>query len=246
MIKVTVWNEFIHEQKSEKVREIYPRGIHNAIADFLGAEEDITVRTATLDMPECGLTQEVLDDTDVLIWWGHIGHDKVPDEVVFRVRDAVWKGMGMIFLHSAHFSKPFRTLMGTPCNLTWRESADSERIWVVEPDHPIAKGLDRFFDIPHVETYGEPFGIPTPDRIVFMGWYSGGEVFRSGVCYERYNGRIFYFQPGHETFPIFHQSQIQTVIKNAVRWAYKPSRRQLNAPMTVKTDSPAEYIYVKK
>ena len=242
MIKVTVYNEFLHEKKSEKVRQIYPDGIHAAIAAFLGEEEDISVRTATLDMEECGLTQEVIDDTDVIIWWGHIAHEKVPDEVAERVRKAVWNGMGAIFLHSAHFSKPFRALTGSPCNLCWRESADSERIWVIEPNHPIAKGLDRFFDIPAVETYGEPFGIPTPDRIVFMGWYSGGEVFRSGITYERYNGRIFYFQPGHESFPIFYQKEIQTVIKNAVRWAYNPSRRSTAAPWVINTDDPSKYV----
>ena len=231
MIKVTVWNEFQHEKTHEKVQKIYPEGIHKTIADFLSAEEDIVVRTATLDDPECGLTEEVLNDTDVLIWWGHMAHSKVPDEVAERVQQAVLKGMGAIFLHSAHHSKPFRRLMGTTANLSWREDGDLERIWVSKPAHPIAKGIDRYFELEHEETYAEPFDIPEPDVLVFMGWYSGGEVFRSGCCYRRGNGKIFYFQPGHETVPTYHNENVQLVIKNAVRWA-EPDYRidKLEAP----------------
>lgn len=231
MIKVTVWNEFQHEKKDEKVQKIYPEGIHKTIADFLSAEEDIVVRTATLDDPECGLTEEVLNDTDVLIWWGHMAHSKVPDEVAERVQQAVLKGMGAIFLHSAHHSKPFRRLMGTTANLSWREDGDLERIWVSKPAHPIARGIDRYFELEHEETYAEPFDIPEPDVLVFMGWYSGGEVFRSGCCYRRGNGKIFYFQPGHETVPTYHNENVQLVIKNAVRWA-EPDYRvdKLEAP----------------
>ena len=218
MIKVTVWNEFQHEKKSERVQKIYPNGIHNAIADFLRSD-DIVVRTATLDDPECGLTEEVLQDTDVLIWWGHIAHLKVPDEIAYRVKEAVTKGMGFIGLHSAHHSKPFRYLMGTACNLSWREDGDRERIWTINPAHPIAQGIGRYFELPHVETYAEPFGIPEPDEVVFAGWYEGGELFRSGCTFHREYGRIFYFQPGHETFPIFYDENVQKVIRNAVYWA---------------------------
>ena len=224
MIKVTVWNENLHEKSSEKVAAVYPNGIHSAIAEFLGRDEEIEVRVATLDMPECGLTQEVLDDTDVLTWWGHIGHDKVPDEIVNRVKESVLKGMGLIVLHSGHHSKIFRALMGTSCNLSWREDGDLERIWTINPAHPIAKGVGRYFELDGVETYAEPFRIPEPDEVVFMGWYEGGEVFRSGCTFHRENGRIFYFQPGHETFPIFHNETVQTIITNAVKWA-APVRR---------------------
>ena len=218
MIKVTVWNEFQHEKHSEEVRAVYPNGIHNAIADFLRSDE-IEVRTATLDDPECGLTEEVLKDTDVLIWWGHIAHDKVPDEVVARIRTEILTGMGLIVLHSGHHSKIFRSMMGTSCNLSWREDGDLERIWTINPAHPIAKGVGRYFEIEGVETYAEPFGIPEPDEVVFMGWYEGGEVFRSGCTFHRENGRIFYFQPGHETFPIFYHETVQTIIRNAGEWA---------------------------
>ncbi len=218
MLRVTIWNEYAHEKTDERVREVYPNGIHNAIADFLRSDE-IEVRTATLDDEECGLTEEVLKNTDVLIWWGHMKHHEVPDAVAARVRDEVLKGMGFIGLHSAHHSKPFRFLMGTSCNLSWREDGDMERIWTINPAHPIAQGIGRYFELPHVETYAEPFGIPEPDEVVFMGWYEGGELFRSGCTFHRENGRIFYFQPGHETFPIFYDKNVQTIIRNAVYWA---------------------------
>lgn len=217
MIRVTVWNEFAHEKTSATVKKIYPNGIHNAIADFLRCD-DITVRTATLDDEECGLTEEVLNETDVLIWWGHVRHNLVPDEVALRVKNAVLKGMGFIGLHSAHHSKPFRLLMGTTCNLSWREDGDMERIWTINPAHPIAQGIGRYFELEHEETYAEPFSIPNPDEIIFMGWYEGGELFRSGCTYTRENGKIFYFQPGHESFPTFYNENVQTIIRNAVRW----------------------------
>lgn len=234
MIKVTVWNEYIHEKKDENVKKIYPNGIHNAIADFLSSDE-ISVQTATLDDPECGLTEEVLDNTDVLIWWGHMGHDRVDDKIAQRVRDAVLKGMGMIFLHSAHHSKPFKLLMGTGCNLCWRENGDYERLWVVNPSHPIAQGLGKYIYLPHEEMYSEPFEIPEPDQLVFLGAYEGGEAFRSGCCFKRGNGNIFYFQPGHESFPTFYIPEVQRVIKNAVHWA-KPVYRadELVCPMVEK------------
>ena len=234
MIRVTVWNEYAHEKTEEAVRAIYPNGIHNAIADFLRCD-DIEVRTATLDEENCGITDELLDNTDVLIWWGHMLHREVPDEIAFKVRDAVLKGMGFIGLHSAHHSKPFRYLMGTSCNLSWRDDGDMERIWTVNPAHPIAQGVGRYFELPHVETYSEPFGIPTPDEVVFMGWYEGGEVFRSGCTFHRENGRIFYFQPGHESFPIFYDENVQKIIRNAVCWA-KPIYRttKLEAPWVKK------------
>lgn len=228
MIRVLIYNEFRHEQdKNHPSSKVYPEGIHSAIASFLGAEEDITVKCVTLDMENCGITKELLEETDVLIWWGHCAHGQVPDEVAAMVQEAVLNGMGAIFLHSAHKSKPFMRLMGTTCSLTWRESDDFERVWVCAPYHPIAQGLGRYFEIKGDETYGEPFGIPTPDEIVFIGWYSGGEVFRSGCTWQRGNGKVFYFQPGHETYPIYMDENVKKVITNAVRWA-APSFRSTN------------------
>lgn len=222
MTRIGIYNENVHEQTKESVRAIYPEGIHGTLASFLQGD-DVSIRIFTLDTVE-EITEEALDEIDVLLWWGHAAHNKVPDEIAFRVRDAVQKGMGIIFLHSGHHSKPFRFLMGTSCNLNWREDGDMERIWVVKPSHPIAKGLGRYFELPHDETYGEPFCIPDPDDVVFITWYEGGEVFRSGCTFHRENGKIFYFQPGHETFPIYHDKNVQHVIKNAVEWA-KPNYR---------------------
>ncbi len=244
MIRVLVWNEFRHEKKSEKVKEIYPNGIHEAIADFL-CDDDIEVKTAWLDQENCGITKELLDNTDVLIWWGHMAHGEVPDSVAFMVRDAVLSGMGAIFLHSGHHSKPFKYLLGTSCNLTWRESGDSETLWVIEPGHPITRGIDRYFTLPHEETYGEPFTIPTPDKLLFIGNFSGGEVFRSGCLFERTNGKIFYFQPGHETFPTFYDKNVQTIIKNAVRYVAPTYREFIDCPHVRKITDEESYVIKK-
>ena len=217
-IRVTVWNEGRHEQINEEVRRVYPEGIHGAIANHL-LSQGMKVRTATLDEPEHGLTDEVLANTDVLIWWAHIAHHEVSDAVVDKVYQRVLDGMGLIVLHSGHFSKIFRKLMGTTCDLKWREIGEKERLWVVEPGHPIAEGIGEYIELPNTEMYGERFDIPAPDALVFISWFAGGEVFRSGCCYHRGRGKIFYFRPGHETFPIFYNKDIQRVLTNAVRWA---------------------------
>jgi len=218
-IKVTIWNENLHERHNPAIATIYPQGIHGAIAEMLGKASDFEIRTATLDEPECGLPQNLLDETDVLIWWGHIGHDKVTDEVAERVRQRVWDGMGFIVLHSGHLCKPFKLLMGTCCRSKWRENDEKERIWVIEPGHPIARNLPEYIELPQEETYGERFEVPTPDELVFISWFSGGEVFRSGCCYKRGLGKIFYFRPGHEAYPTFYREDITQILKNAVEWA---------------------------
>jgi trehalose utilization protein len=217
-LRVTVWNEYRHEKRNERVASIYPEGIHGTIAAAL-RKEGFEVRTATLDEPEHGLTQEVLDTTDVLTWWGHQAHAEVNDEIVDRVHKRVLDGMGLIVLHSGHFSKIFKKLMGTTCDLKWREANDHERLWVVAPGHPITEGLGEYIYLEHEEMYGEHFDIPQPETLVFVSWFSGGEIFRSGACYSRGRGKIFYFRPGHETIPTYHNAEIQRVIANAVRWA---------------------------
>jgi trehalose utilization protein len=224
-IRVTVWNEGVHEKTNERVKKVYPEGMHAVIAKALKAEGDMEVRVATLDDPEHGLTEKVLDSTDVMTWWGHMAHDKVKDEIVDRVQKRVLEGMGLICLHSAHFSKIFRRMMGTTCSLKWREAGEKERLWNVAPSHPITKGIGDYFELPHVEMYGERFDIPEPDKLIFISWFQGGEVFRSGCCWERGHGRIFYFRPGHETYPIFYDKNIQKILANAVRWA-NPTIRQ--------------------
>ena len=200
-VRVTVWNEFRHEKTDEHIRRVYPQGIHGAIAGYLEQQPGLAAQTATLDEPEHGLTEAVLAETDVLIWWGHQAHGDVEDAIVDRVHARVLDGMGLICLHSSHFSKIFKKLMGTTCNLKWREIGENERLWVVDPSHPIAAGVGQYIDIPHEEMYGEFFDIPQPDRLVFVSWFPGGEVFRSGCCYHRGRGKVFYFRPGHETFP---------------------------------------------
>lgn len=218
MVHVTVWNEFRHEREDPAVREHYPDGMHATIAAFL-EDAGFDVGTATLDEPEHGLGPDVLDETDVLTWWGHDAHDEVSDEVVERVHQRVLDGMGLLVLHSGHYAKLFKRLMGTSCSLKWRESGERERLWVLEPGHPIAAGLEETFVIPETEMYGERFDVPAPETLVLVSWFEGGEVFRSGCCYRRGAGKIFYFRPGHETFPIYHQPAVQRVIENAVSWA---------------------------
>jgi len=218
-INVTVWNEFRHEKKNAAVKKIYPDGMHAAIAKALSAHADLRVRTATLDEPEHGLTEPALAATDVLTWWGHVAHGEVSDTVVERVQRRVLEGMGLIVLHSGHYSKIFRRLMGTNCSLKWREAAEKERLWNIEPGHPITAGIGEYIELPNTEMYGERFDIPTPDRLIFISWFEGGEVFRSGCCWERGHGRVFYFRPGHETYPIYHNPQVQKVLANAVHWA---------------------------
>ncbi|HVZ63847.1 MAG TPA: ThuA domain-containing protein [Lacunisphaera sp.] len=224
-LRVTVWNEFRHERADPRVAAHYPRGIHETIAEFLRADPELAVRTATLDEPEHGLTTAVLDATDVLVWWGHTAHAEVRDAVVARVHARVLEGMGLVVLHSGHYSKIFKALLGTTCSLRWREATDKERLWVVCPSHPIAEGLGEHFEIPIEEMYGEPFDIPAPDELVFISWFSGGEVFRSGATWRRGHGRIFYFRPGHETHPTYHRREVQRVITNGVHWARPTVRR---------------------
>lgn len=224
-IHVTVWNERKQDRTQENVLKIYPEGISRAIADFLEQDDGIAARTAALSDPECGLTEDVLAHTDVLIWWAHMAHDEVPDEIARRVQEAVLKGMGLIVLHSGHLCKPLRFLLGTSCTLKWRDG-DRERLWTVNPTHPIAAGLPEHFELPVEEMYGEPFDIPEPDETVFLGWFSGGEVFRSGVTYRRGYGKIFYFQPGHESNPTYHDPNIQRVLRNAVKWAAPTIHRE--------------------
>jgi trehalose utilization protein len=218
VIRVTIWNEGRHEKTSAKVAEVYPQGIHGAIAAGL-EPYGFTLRTATLDEPEHGLTDAVLAETDVLTWWGHMAHGDVSDAVVEKVQQRVLEGMGLIVLHSGHFSKIFKRLMGTSCDLKWREADEKERIWVVEPGHPIAEGIGEYIEIEREEMYGEHFDIPAPDELVLVSWFKGGEIFRSGCCYRRGNGKIFYFRPGHETYPTYYNAEVLRVIANGVRWA---------------------------
>lgn len=224
-MRVVVWGENRHEQFNDKVREIYPDGMHHTIARALRSllGEQVTVDTHVLDEPDHGLTEAVLAETDVLLWWGHIAHDEVDDVVIERVHRHVLEGMGIIVLHSGHHSKIFRRLMGTTCSLRWRNDGDRELVWTVAPRHPIVEGVPQPIVVAGQEMYGEFFDIPEPDELVFISSFSGGEVFRSGVTYDRGYGRVFYFSPGDEAYPVYHHPDIQRVIANGVKWA-RPRR----------------------
>lgn len=231
--RVTIWNEYRHERQVESIASVYPGGIHTAIADHLQEYDEFEIKAVVLDDPEQGLTDAVMDNTDVLVWWSHIAHEEVEDELVKKIYEKVLCGMGLIVLHSSHYSKIFKKLMGTSCNLKWREAGEKERVWVIEPGHPIAEGLNEYFEIPRSEMYGERFDIPAPDTLVFSSWFQGGELFRSGCCYNRGYGKVFYFSPGHESFPIYHDKNVIRVIRNAIVWA-KPVKilDKLCCPLT--------------
>jgi len=229
-VNVVVWNEYRHEKTNEKIAEIYPKGMHGAIADHLNAQDGISAVTATLDEPEHGLTDDVLAKADVMLWWGHMAHGEVSDETVDKVQQRVLEGMGLIVLHSAHYAKPFRRLMGTSCNLKWREVGEREVLWVTRPGHPILAGIDDHFILEHTEMYGEHFDIPEPDETILISGFTGGEVFRSGCTFRRGAGKVFYFRPGHETFPIYHDANVQRIITNAVRWAVSSGTMAMHCP----------------
>ena len=229
MTRITIFNEFMHERTDEEVRTLYPEGIHVALRNGIEARAgtaELEFRYALQHEPDHGLGQEVLDATDTLVWWAHLGHAEVSDEVAERVHQAVLAGMGLLVLHSGHFSKPFQRLMGSNCSLKWRESGDAERLWNLEPAHPIMAGIPDFIELEHEEMYGERFDVPTPDELLMLSWFSGGEVFRSLCTWRRGHGKVVYFRPGHETHPTYHQPLIQQVIANASLWA----ARRVNLP----------------
>ncbi|MDR1598663.1 MAG: ThuA domain-containing protein [Oscillospiraceae bacterium] len=224
VIRALVWNEYYAERKVEAIRSVYPDGIHGQVASALNAAPGILAKTATLDEPEHGLTEEVLAQTDVLFWWGHSLHSLVSDEVAERVVERVRDGMGFVALHSAHASKPFSRLLGTRTGkLRWHEEGLKTRLWKIDYSHPITEGIGDCFELEHEETYGEHFDIPAPESLVFVSWFPSGEVFRSGCCWTR-GGRVFFFQPGHETFPTYYDENVKRVLVNAARWAARPDR----------------------
>lgn len=229
-LTVTVWNEGVHEKKHAKVRELYPDGMGHQIAQYLRKQKGIgEVRVCELNDPEQGLTDEILETTDVMTWWGHLAHDKVKDKNAKRVQEAVLKGMGLLVLHSGHYAKPFQLLMGTSCSLKWREwqnIGEKERLWVVDPAHPIVEGMPEYFELERAEMYGEHFDIPQPDQLVLISWFQGGEVFRSGCCWHRGQGKVFYFRPGHETLPIYYNDNVLRIIYNGVKWAAPTRMRE--------------------
>lgn len=217
--RVTIYNEYLHELDNETVAAIYPDGIHGAIAAGIAPLGDFQIRSATLRQPRHGLDDEVLAETDVLMWWAHAAHDQVDDAVVASVHSAVLAGMGLIVLHSGHFSKIFKRVLGSHGSLSWREADEKERLWNLDPSHPILEGIPAYIELDQEEMYGERFDIPTPKELLMISWFQGGEVFRSLCTWQRGHGRVVYFRPGHETYPTYHHPQVQRILANAARWA---------------------------
>ena len=228
-INVTIWNEFRHEKENEGIKAIYPEGLHAAIAKGIAAD-DLNIRLASLDEPEHGLTDEVIGSTDVLIWWGHCAHAEVRDDIVAKVLKRIHEGMGLIVLHSGHFSKIFKAVTGCSGSLKWREAAEKERLWNIAPWHPITQGIGEYFELAHEEMYGERFDIPRDAELIFISWFEGGNVMRSGFTLERGYGKVFYFQPGHESYPNYYNKDVLRVIGNAVRWVKPAFFREMCAP----------------
>ena len=242
-LNVVIWNEFRHEKTKENVKEIYPDGLHAKIKDFLSEDADMDITLASLDEPYQGLPDELLEKTDVLVWWGHMAHGEVSDELVEKIRARVYAGMGFVALHSAHHSKPFKAIVGTNGNLSWGRN-QKEVIWNLMPQHPIAAGIPDHFLIEEEELYCEPFYIPQPDALVFGAWYEDGSIFRAGACFLRGAGKVFYFQPGHETCRSFYNPYVQRIIANGIRWA-APSNLGYDIPdgcPHVKTKVTDEFI----
>lgn len=242
--RVTVWNEFLHERENETVRSIYPKGMHAVLAQAIERQAGATVRTATLEQPQHGLDEETLANTDVLVWWGHKAHDQVEDSVVARVHQQVLSGMGLIVLHSGHFSKVLRRVLGTHCSLKWREADEKERLWALEPSHPILEGVPERFELEQEEMYGERFDVPPPDELLMLSWFQGGEVFRSLCTWRRGHGQVVYFRPGHETYPTYHDANVQRIIANACRWARRKvsidARKAPNTPALEPVPNPGK------
>ena len=218
-LRVTVWNEFLHEKDEGPPKDLYPEGLHRTIGAGIAPLGDFELRYATLEEPEHGLSRETLERTDVLFWWAHLAHDRVADEVVARVHEEVLKGMGLVVLHSGHFSKIFKRVLGTHGSLKWREADEKERLWNLMPSHPILAGVPEYVELPQEEMYGERFDIPAPDELLMISWFQGGEVFRSLCTWARGHGRVVYFRPGHETYPTYHHPEILKILANSARWA---------------------------
>ena len=215
--RVVVWSE------GTAPKNVYPQDINAAIAEGLKPLKGWDIVTASINDPDQGLPEDMLNSASVLIWWGHQKHgavsDALVDRIVKRVRDG---GMGFIATHSAHYSKPLKAILGTPCG--WKYYIDDGArvdLVVKAPSHPIALGVKNF-TLPHTERYGDPFEVPTPETVVFDGIYTlpngAAENAQQGMVWTVGKGRVFYFQPGHESYPIYFQDEIRHIFRNGVQW----------------------------
>lgn len=250
-VNVLIWNECRHEKEDAEVAEVYPETIGGAIQAGLKSY-GFQLNLKTLDDEEQGLLESDLDAADVLIWWGHRYHGEVDEARIDYIQQRVLQGMGLIVLHSGHHAKIFKRLMGTSCNLAWREAdhGERERLWAIQPSHPIAAGIPPYLELPKSEMYGEPFDIPEPDELIFTSWYEGGEVLRSGCCFKRGRGKLFFFAPGHETFPIYRDPDIIRIIANAVGYVKQAHTdgwglENWGRPIPAEPSAPAQTLFKK-
>ena len=215
-VKALVWSEFTEP------KDVYPKGIHGDIAAHLNAGGEVEAKVVQLADPDQGVSDADLEWADVLLWWGHKHHGKVTDETIGRIVKAVKEGgMGYFAIHSAHYSRGLIALLEDKCGLGGVGDGGAETVSVVAPDHPIAKGVKDFV-IPRVEYFIEPFTVPEPEAVVFRSTYEKTDGwFRTGCCWTVGKGRVFYFRPGHETYPIIRQPEVQKCIYNGALWAAK-------------------------
>lgn len=213
-LRVHVWCE------GTAPRAVYPNDVDGAVADHLGKLPTLQVRRGRLADPSAGLAEDVLDATDVLLWWGHLRHDDVPNDraeaVVRRVREGK---LGLIALHSSCTSKPFKGLMGMACEPGgWREDGRPEHVKIVAPDHPIARGVTPF-TIPRSDMFAEPFEVPAPESVVLVSNWDNGETVRSGLTWTVGKGRVAFLRTGHDAFPVLFHPSVRQIIANATLWA---------------------------
>lgn len=270
-VRVVVWDE---RQPSQK--EAYENFLGNAIADFLRGEDGLAVQSVTIDDPEQGISQAVLDNCDVLIWWGHKRQSEILPEAGKRIVERISSGkLHLIALHSAHWSTPFVEAMNeitrrrtvatgtaksdityvpppkqytvprydtrlTPftiarkfpdgrqnlevhlpycCFPAYRNDGKPSHVKILQKGHPITKGIPHEFQISRTEMYDEPFHVPEPDDVILEERWATGEWFRSGMLWRLGKGIVFYFRPGHETFPVYKEQFPLKILSNAVRWA---------------------------
>jgi trehalose utilization protein len=281
-IRVVIWDERQPAQKS-----VYPNFLGNHLAEYLrnserGRGARLQVRSVGIDDPEQGLSSDVLDNCDVLVWWGHQRHGEISADTAKGIVRRITSGqLSLIALHSAHWSRPFieamneRSTRDALKSLTRRErknvqisyippdmrlmrkdekltpwwtktagangttqlqiklpscvfpavraDAKPSHVRILAKNHPIARGVPETFDISQTEMYDEPFHVPTPDAVIFEERWDAGERFRGGCLWNLGAGKVFYFRPGHETYPVFKEAAPLRLVENAVRWMGKQS-----------------------
>ena len=274
-VRVVVWDE---QQPAQK--EVYTNFLGNQIASYLRTLPDLSVTSVNLNDPDQGLSDAIITNCDVLVWWSHVKNKQVSTNKAAEIVGRIQQGkLSLITLHSALTSWPFIQAMnertredalrtvptGTPmefitpaaykdpkpgdpitpriemtnapdgsalarvylpiCEITeWHEAGLPSHVTTLLPEHPIARGIALHFDISKTETYVEPFHVPKPDAVIFQEKWDGYPEFRSGMLWSVGRGRVFYFRPGHETFPVYLEPIPLRIIGNAVEWLGRQGR----------------------